>query len=365
LLAAAPVATRRSAKQNTGADFDGPREQRVSDLDPNPTGPPDWTRIPCAVPCARCGADLRGTQQPQCPSCGLEFAWEKAIPLESLRCPDCGYNLYGLPTNRCAECGRSFTWDDLPRPMSPLAHRLIEQRGRSHPLRSGVFTWWVTQRPRRFWRGLSIQDPVRPRPLGIFLLALLVCGGLAAIAFHVLSDYGLWREYRSVVGSGGSFRWAPRAYETWTGLFLMAGWIACSLLTLLLFPQTMRRARIRYDHLLRVGVYAVAAPGTGAVVATSLVLALSLFSDALLVPAAYPAWFAILLLVAALGAGRSLRIALRDYLRISHATSVAVVTQLIAVLSAWVLLRSSAPRFVAWHAARALNYLTHLVLTTL
>ena len=74
---------------------------------------PDWSVVPFAVACARCGHDLHGRSEPTCPGCALTFRWADAVPIEQLTCTSCGYHVYGLTDTRCLECSGEFIWGDV------------------------------------------------------------------------------------------------------------------------------------------------------------------------------------------------------------------------------------------------------------
>lgn len=60
------------------------------------------------IPCHRCGYNLRGCREPQCPECGEVIPRPTAtgrLPAQALRCLACGYVLGAPGVDRCPECG--------------------------------------------------------------------------------------------------------------------------------------------------------------------------------------------------------------------------------------------------------------------
>ena len=95
--------------------------------------------------CPRCAYDLSGTIA----------AWTDRCPLEG----------------QCAECGLEFAWD---RVLALAEHPwLFEYHWRRRPLYRLARTWFAALRPHRFWREVRMTDPIKLRPLGVVVGALL------------------------------------------------------------------------------------------------------------------------------------------------------------------------------------------------
>lgn len=315
----------------------------TQDRNPEVTSP-DWNVVPFEVGCARCGQDLRGLSEPKCPSCGLEFDWSKAVPIERLTCRRCHYHLYGLRETRCPECGEPFTWkevlDDYHRRQKPH----FEYRWRERPFRSLLYTWWLALRPWKLWRTIDIHDPPRRGALLAMALAAMICF-LASHYFLSGVEAWLWNWKWSISG-----RWGAGGVVPWWARFgdlprfilrdlsspfvlkmpaTVAAWWLSSFAALLVFQQSMRMCRVRSAHVLRVCVYALT-PGVAlvtvgvyAVKCTALWWTVSLYPEftgtsLVLLFWLYAAW--------------SLRYGYRNYMRMPHSVAVAASSQVIAFL---------------------------------
>lgn len=205
-----------------------------------------------------------------------------------LHCPLCEYNLRGLDQPRCPECGFTFTWAELKLGQEQTHPYLFEH----HPKRN-IWSFWKTYwrdcRPRTFWAELSPAQPVRMSRLMIywFISSLVVI-----VSVIMPLSYGVWDRFQSPppVGSpifsssfspSGTRTFVPiyppappvipfwdRLNDAWTetlddcldhGLFAGALtlllWPWLTMLFLLIFVESMRKAKINKRHLLRVIVY--------------------------------------------------------------------------------------------------------------
>jgi len=307
---------------------------------------PNWELVPFEVGCARCGHDLRGLTEPKCPSCGLEFEWSQAVPIEQLVCRKCSYHLYGLTETRCPECGEPFAWaevlDDYHRKRKPL----FEYHWRDRPFRSLVYTWWLALRPWKLWRLVDLHDPPELRPLAfmgamaLFLFALGVPIFLGASMW--LIDL-VWSPAHGAPTAASiadlpSYLWRPLCdVGSYALVVPLVTWWAISLGVLLILRQSMRRARVRSAHVMRVWAYSVIP-----VVPTALVafwvcfVAVLLLTNSLLHVTrgrANAAPLVVFLCCFFLHVVWSIRQGYRHYLRIPHCVAVAILSQIIAVLA--------------------------------
>jgi ribosomal protein L37E len=295
---------------------------------------PNWKLVPFEVGCARCGHDLRGLTEPKCPSCGLEFEWLRAVPIEQLVCRKCGYHLYGLTETRCPECGEPFTWaevlDDYHRKRKPL----FEYRWHDRPFRSLVYTWWLALRPWKLWRTVDLYDPPNVGGLCCVLLMGLAPGiVLGTFGFSTLSTILL--RYGGSPWSVLPLFFAQSAWAIIKSVRPLAvaalaslAWWAATFGALMLLVQSMRRCNVRAAQVLRVCTYALVpllpATVTGAV-------AIVWFHSFWLLSWAEPApllWCVALMFHVVW----SIRCGYRVYLRIPHSLGVAVASQTIALL---------------------------------
>ncbi len=231
-------------------------------------------------------SDAMPTPLPTAPESGAPH-WETIE--EEILCPLCDYNLRGLIKPRCPECGYPFVWQDVLDPTRRLHPYLFEH----HPGRR-IWSFWRTLtaslRPRRFWKMLHPAQPSSPKRLILYwVLAVLPMlltvvanvGGLAVavrrenqiartfekayltspkiapLMQSTLQPYGSVDKYLDTiypVDWAGVFR-VMRTYGTVIPLFFPAGialaWPWLTMLALLLFQISMRRARVRRAHVLR------------------------------------------------------------------------------------------------------------------
>lgn len=324
------------------------RTMATPNVIPDHVDAPHWDLVPFPVHCGRCGQDLWGQSDPQCPACSLQFTWSNVVPIDSLTCGTCAYPLKGLTTMRCPECGATFTWDE-----ALAAHRrrlfpLVEHRWREAPVRSFVFSMWQGFWSRRLWQQLDLQDHPSPRLLlGIAAVAFLVYVITLPVAMlmngivEVTVDWFRW-------GAGDPFptldemlRYfrARFPHNMVVGCVCGLGWCAGGLGALMILRQSMRRFKILPVHVVRVWVYSMPLM-LPVFVVLSWILFWLVYA---VVHLAMDDWFnkphqvidcldfgALVIIVAILN--RNLRNAYRFYLRMDHALGVAVSAHLVAIL---------------------------------
>ncbi len=327
----------------------------ISDRTAKSAGP-DWDQVPFDVGCARCGHDLRGSQEPICRNCGLTFDWADALPLEELTCLHCGYHLCGLQEQRCPECGRRFVWemvlDDYRRRKKPL----FEYRWGKEPVRGLRASWSLGMRPWKLWRTIDLHDP--PSHLGLLMLlgftVIFFVFSAPLIAYVVGALIGLF-QYVTGPALGPAPPWTAIGYayspygplsmwyrglgwyETW--LTAVAAWWLAGLSTLLVLRQSMRLCKVRASHVFRICVYALIPLAIGHAMFWMLLAAVEaavvvfpsagdlITSIGAVLAAGLPllVWFWTLMSVA---------LGYRLYIRMRHAWAVAIASQIIALLVA-------------------------------
>ena len=209
-------------------------------------------------------------RRPECPRCGYDLSGEVAVWTAS--CPLAG---------RCSECGISLDWS---RVMAVAEHPwLFEYHWRHQPLRRLVRTWLEAFCPRRFWRDVRLTDPVRLRPL------LTLIGSAGLVAFVALVANIIISVLQNPWSFRGSARWQPGPmlifHAAWDVVTVVMINVPGPVFTLVLMPlafvmlpQTLRRARVRQAHVLRIWMYSMFAPLTVGVVWTLAILCGTIFS---------------------------------------------------------------------------------------
>lgn len=147
---------------------------------------------------------------------------------------------------------------------------LFEYHWRRRPLRRLLRTWREALRPRRFWRDVRLTDPVHLRPL------LVVVGGSAALVFSVIVASLAVAAAPSVALPGGVGVLGGAVGDAiWIVGNLVPGALLAAVampLAFVLLPQTLRRARVRRGHVVRIWLYSLFGPLTLAGVWSVLVL---------------------------------------------------------------------------------------------
>jgi hypothetical protein len=295
--------------------------------------------------------------EPHGPTPALTYArpdW--ATHQGELDCPLCEYSLIGLEEPRCPECGYHFQWADLLDPTRRRHPYLYEH----HPRRGFRSFWktaWHALRPRRFWSNLQPSQPSTPRRLlnywlWVALLSLVALG--LVLWFHGMmrGSNGAWTFYTPYTPPPG-FR-GPRPpladrFVAWLNTFdwprlapyqflagLLIGWPVATFATLLIFQASMRRAKVRTVHVLRVVVYTA---GLTMWLALALLVGVTIvlngpfgvrLGDSWLQLASVFVQFALIASFA-----YHLAVAYRRYLQFDHAAATAIASQLIVALAAF------------------------------
>ncbi len=192
----------------------------------------------------------------------------------SAECPRCGYNLDGTVSTwtkqcpirgRCNECGFEFDWH---RVFVLTVHPwLFEYHWRRRPFSGFLQTVICAFRPRRFWREVRLTDPVHLMPAAVVTGLLALAGAVLLITTLVLPQY-LWRLSNGFP-VGASF-WRDEILETTlrmprTFMRLMPGLpVALFAMPVIfaLIPTTLRQARVRRGHIVRIFFYSLIVPIT-------------------------------------------------------------------------------------------------------
>lgn len=308
------------------------------------TSVPPWPLIHFDVHCARCGHDLRGQTEPNCPACKLEFSWEQAAPLELLTCSKCNYHLYGIADARCPECGEAVDWNEALLRYRRREKPLFEYRWRDRPIRSFFRTWLLALRPKRLWQTVDIHDPPQVRPLFVWtaiLLVITVLSGPFWVGIQVtvsnaqVAPPGVpWSSYFDYLLRTWLTAITSQTIAFAALMYLL--WWSFSLAALLIFRQSMRLCRVRSAHVFRACAYGLA-PLLPFYVMLASLLPLVWYprpSRSFLTSRSFSAnGVFVFWCVAYLVVVWAIRQAYRHYIRMPHSLGVAIASQVIAILA--------------------------------
>ncbi len=144
---------------------------------------------------------------------------------------------------------------------------LFEYHWRRRPFSRFLQTVLCAFRPRRFWREVRLTDPVHLIPAAVVTGLLALAGAVLLIATMMLPVY----HWRAMMGSpGGWSLWLDVTLQTSmrmprTLMRLMPG-LPVALLAMpvifALIPTTLRQARVRRGHIVRIFFYSLIVPIT-------------------------------------------------------------------------------------------------------
>jgi hypothetical protein len=273
---------------------------------------------------------------------------------EGLACPLCDYSLRGLTTPRCPECGYSFDWDEL-RNQTKYHPYLFEHAVRRR-VRSFFKTLWHGLWPWRFWQDVRPTHEVFESRLGVYWAAIMLLSVLAFASPAIHFAVRLCRErYYDANLTYATSPWYPEqaaavgVLATVGALYVFWPWLTFAVL--MIFRISMRRARIRPEHVERCVIYSFDAAGVLAPLVLLAAVAHGLLGGEpgqglngrdpfALMPVSEDARLTLIACVFGLVAfgGVRLAVAYRRYLRFPHAGWVVLATQVIVGLIAAIVL---------------------------
>jgi hypothetical protein len=185
---------------------------------------------------------------------------EWATISHEVKCPLCDYNLRGLSDPRCPECGCGFDWAAVLDPANRLHPYLFEH----HPernIRSFAQTLIHHLTPFQFWKTLDPTHRLRPRRILLYwAVYALIAFAPAVIVLVELVQYRLrWgrpnRGLSIYLNVMNQTFWSKEGFTIGLAALLLAVFPWFNFLALMIFQQSMRRARIKPAHVLRCAVY--------------------------------------------------------------------------------------------------------------
>lgn len=314
---------------------------------------PDWDQVPFAVSCPRCGTDVFGLCDANCPTCALDLDWHELVPLEELTCLHCGYHLCGLPEARCPECGNRFTWTEVTADYHHRKRPLFEYQWRRGPIRLFLSTWLMSFRPRKLWRLIDIHSPPNLKPLMVMVAVTLVVFAIVLPLCSGIVNYLLWWSWLRGWVAPRDFWTAVLQFfreivsaafdpDVHTSILVGLIWCATSLATLFVFIVSMHPHKVRAVHVLRVWAYSVPLKLAPIPVMFSAVFIVDRHFEWL----SSKALFAIVLGPMLIHVVSCLPVAYVSYLRMRHAWAVAISLQIVAILGWMVICDLFIPDFL-------------------
>ncbi len=344
--------------------------------------------------CPRCGYDLRGAVatwaescplQGQCAECGLPLAWAELLRPEKFEPTWC---VEFAPRRRVARAaGTTFLqsfrpwrfWSAIRMSMPMRPRRLLAYSLALLLLMLSAYAaaqgaaatraWHLTQQSLQAerlmvqakiasWRGtLAAGAAAADDAMQVFArqqVQMLTLQGQALSRMDrswrqtILEALFLpWSRspWVTMTAHGGARVLSARAMTTTVINLGMALWL-CALLpaSCMLLPVTLRRARVRGRHLVRIAAYGLFAPAAGIGAASLLAgLGLALGKAGPIWQAHHVLRFGIIIVVVAWWAA-----AIRRYLRMPHSLGVALLLSVLVGLAYVVLLWLLAPEALAW-----------------
>jgi hypothetical protein len=217
--------------------------------------------------------------------------WEHIA--RDVACPLCEYNLRGLVEPRCPECGYAFEWHVLLDDNLRL-HEYVFEHHAERSAWSFRRTLLGGLRPGRFWRSLRPEQPSIVRRLRMYwMICAFALLAAAVAAFFCCRPSGQGFSYGAFGGYGwwsdsvwNQPRWVLRQFFGFLrydalytlGALTLAAWPWASLAALLVYQQSMGKAKIRAAHLVRCVVYSADAM-VWAAIAIALVAAAAVTFD--------------------------------------------------------------------------------------
>lgn len=202
-------------------------------------------------------------------------------------CPRCDYDLSGETSRwelqcplfgRCPECGLDFAWTHICHPERWVLDGFVEHaKGSWRTFRWAWRTWWWALVPWRFWERVQMHHAFRFWKLVQWAAFVILLPHVIGAVCNTGAEIGLsggwtptgwsWldRLVYPVAQLDGWWWDPPKVYWTihdWPtmGIWLIVGVTTLPIL-LGLMPISLRRAKVRYAHVVRAWVYSASVPG--------------------------------------------------------------------------------------------------------
>lgn len=202
-------------------------------------------------------------------------------------CPRCDYDLSGETSRwesqcplhgRCPECGLDFAWTHVCMPERWMLRGFVEQaKGLRWLFLWAWCTWSWTVLPWRFWNRVEMHHKVSVPKILFWLVAVvflphLLCTSLVTGAEMLAgvrtrtSGWGWLNDLTdTLVQFDGPWSGVPVVRWTFSEWPTQATWLIVGVfglpILLGLMPISLRRAKVRPQHIFRASVYSTAIPG--------------------------------------------------------------------------------------------------------
>lgn len=193
---------------------------------------------------------------PQCPRCGYDLrgrieSWTTSCPIQG----------------RCPECGLAFRWVEILNPSFTTPTWWIESRRiQSALVQQMIRTWLFTWNPPIFWNRIRLAHPIQWTRLAAYFLgsftAIVIVLVSAARIFTTasLADFltavrwRFWWTHTSPWDLASPIRLLRLSSQIWLCLAVFIG-TSLAPIGYLTVPVSLRRAKVRFSHLVRISVY--------------------------------------------------------------------------------------------------------------
>lgn len=188
---------------------------------------------------------------------------------QSANCPRCGYDLTGTVTTWtkqcpltgiCNECGLDVDWS---RVFATSIHPwLFEYHWKRKPFSRFFLTILKAFQPGRFWREVNLTDPVHLKPASFVAAAIILLATLLLVIALAIADYQNWRNSQpwsygvdDLAGAIGYIVKSTTKHMPGLPAVLLAMPMIFALI-----PTTLRKAKVKSSHILRIFSYSQIVP---------------------------------------------------------------------------------------------------------